>query len=90
MQIDMLIPLVILGAIIVYLLYSRGRYEKEVVDIYEEKFEQWKQHSDKSVTSQKRLVALVFDKDYELSIETLDDNCVDRLSRGKFHIRKLT
>ncbi len=89
MQIDMLIPLAILGAIIAYLLYSRSMYEKEVVEVYEEKLKQWKEHSDTTVTSQKRLVALVFDQDYELSIETLDDKCVDRLSRGKFHIGKL-
>jgi hypothetical protein len=85
----MLIPLVILGAIIAYLLYSRSMYEKEIVEVYEEKLKQWKEHSDPSARSSKRLVALVFDQDYELTIETLDEVCVDRLSRGKFHIGKI-
>jgi hypothetical protein len=85
----MLIPLVILGAMIAYLLYSRSKYEKEVVQIYEEKLKQWKEHSNPSKRSSKKLVALVFDQDYELTIETLDDVCIDRLSRGKFHIGKI-
>ncbi|MEA1914453.1 MAG: hypothetical protein U9N30_03960 [Campylobacterota bacterium] len=88
MEIDMLIPLVILGLIIGYLLYSRSMYEKEVVEVYEEKLKQWKEHSDNTIVSYKELVGLVYDQDYELTIETLDDKCVDRLSRGKFHLKE--
>ena len=88
MEIDMLIPLIILGLMIGFLLYSRSAYEKEVVEVYEEKFKQWQEHSNLSAVSHKELVGLVFDQDYELTIETLDDKCVDRLSRGKFHLKE--
>jgi hypothetical protein len=41
---DLLIPFGILLVLVIYLIYSRTKFEKNVVDVYEKKFEEWKHH----------------------------------------------
>ena len=45
MSLDLLIPFGILLIMVVYLIYSRNNFEKDIVKLYEEKLEEWKKHS---------------------------------------------
>jgi hypothetical protein len=88
---DLLIPFGILLILVVYLIFTRNNFEKNIVSLYEEKFEEWKKHSikEKEKTSQKELVGLVFKTDYKVNIELLDESVESILSRGKFEITNL-
>ena len=90
MPIDLMIPIGILVIMVVYFLVTRARYEKEVVSIYEDKFEQWKKHSPSVEQGEKQeckeLVGLVYKTGYNIDIELFDENLNDRISRGKFNI----
>ena len=91
MALDLLIPFGILLILVVYLIFTRNNFEKNIVNLYEEKFEEWKKHStcEKEKTSQKELVGLVFKTDYKVNIELLDESVESILSRGKFEITNL-
>jgi hypothetical protein len=88
---DMLIPFAILLALVIYLIYTRNSFEKNMVSLYESKFEEWKKHinvaEDKEVT--KELAGLVFKKGYKVEIELLNEDVKSNLERGKFEIRNL-
>jgi hypothetical protein len=88
---DLLIPFGILLVLVVYLIYSRNNFEKDITKLYEEKFEEWKKHStiEKEKTSHKELVGLVFKTDYKINIELLDENVESQLKRGKFEVSNL-
>ena len=92
MSIDLMIPIAILIFMVLYFLITRARYEKEVVSIYEEKFEEWKKHSSSNENVEqkecKELVGLIFKTGYNIDIELLDENLKDRISRGKFNIKE--
>ena len=87
----MLIPFAILLALVIYLIYTRNSFEKNMVSLYESKFEEWKKHinvaEDKEVT--KELAGLVFKKGYKVEIELLNEDVKSSLERGKFEIRNL-
>lgn len=91
MTLDLLIPFGILIALSVYLVYSRTRFEKDIVDLYEEKFKEWKENSEDTKAKEKKvckeLVALVYKQEHKLSIELLDNSIKNRLERGKFSIK---
>ena len=87
MPIDLVIPFAILVGLVVYLIYSRSRYESSVVEIYEKKFEEWKEHSqpeEKQEVSHKELVGLIFKKDGKIELELFDERSESRIQRGKF------
>lgn len=88
---DMLIPFGILLALVIYLIYTRNSFEKNMVSLYESKFEEWKKHinvaEDKEPT--KELLGLVFKKGYKIEIELLNEDIKSNLERGKFEIRNL-
>ena len=90
MTLDLLIPFGILFFLVVYLIYSRSRFEKNIVKLYEDKLEEWKKHSksDEKIETKKELVALVFKKDYKITIEYFDEEIEDNLKRAKFEIYK--
>ena len=88
MSLDLIILFAIMVALVAYLIYSRAQYEKEVVSIYEQKFQQWKEHGAKEEKSCKELVALVYEQDYKLTIEMLNNNCIQRLEAKKFEIKE--
>ncbi len=88
MSLDLIILFAIMAGIVAYLMYSRAQYEKEVVSIYEQKFEEWKEHGNKEEKSCKELVALVYEQDYKLTIEMLNNNCIQRLEAKKFEIKE--
>ena len=76
MGLDLLIPFGILIAIVIYLIYTRSSFEKDITKLYDEKFDEWKKHSTikEEKTSYKQLVGLVYKTDYKLTIELLDEN----------------
>ena len=86
MPLDLLIPFGILLILVVYLIYSRTKFEKSIVKLYEEKFEDWKKHTPISTQTDihKELVGLVFKEDYKLTVELFDKSVEDRLKRTKF------
>ena len=91
MAYDMLIPFGILLVLVIYLIYTRNSFEKNMVFLYESKFEEWKKHinvaEDKEVT--KELAGLVFKKGYKVEIELLNEDVKSSLERGKFEIKNL-
>ncbi len=91
MALDLLIPFGILLVLVVYLIYSRNIFEKDITKLYEEKFEEWKKHStiEEEKTSHKELVGLVFKTNYKINIELLDKNIESQLKRGKFEVSNL-
>lgn len=92
MGLDLLIPFGILLALVVYLIYTRNKFEKDTVAVYEKKFEEWQKHSkinDSQTQSTKEFVGLVFKKDYKVSIELIDESARHSLEKGKFEIKNL-
>lgn len=87
---SMMIPFIMLLAITIALVLERRFHEEKIVNIYEEKFEQWKQHAtlDENKPKPKELVGLVFLEDEKLTIELLNDKVLDRLERKKYSIQK--
>jgi hypothetical protein len=87
---DLIVPFGILLILVIYLIYTRNNFEKNITNLYEKKFEEWKKHStiEDNKTSQKELVGLVFKKDYKITIEFLDENVESQLNRGKFEVTK--
>lgn len=88
MPLDLMVPFGVLFALVIYFMFTRQKFEKGIVDIYEEKFTQWKKHnpSDESLEKKecKELVGLVFKTGYNVDIELFDEKAEDRISRGKF------
>ena len=91
MSIDLLIPFGILLILVVYLIFTRNNFEKDITKLYEEKFDEWKKHStiEKEKNSHKELVGLVYKTDYKINIELLDSNVESALKRGKFEVSNL-
>lgn len=85
----MLIPFGILLILVVYLLYTRSKFEKDIVQLYETKFEEWKKNDTSKVKDEvvhKELVGLVFKEGYKLKIDLLNENVKNNLEKGKFEI----
>lgn len=92
MSLDLLIPFGILLILVVYLIYSRNKFEKEVVEVYEEKLEEWKKHttiSQKEKEPVKKLVGLVYKTGYKVNVELLDKSATSMLEKGKFEISEI-
>lgn len=91
MSLDLLIPFGILLIMVIYLIYSRNNFEKDIVSLYEKKLDEWKKHStiEKEKTSHKELVGLVFKTDYKINIELLDESVESTLKRGKFEVSNI-
>lgn len=91
MELDLFIPFAILIVLVVYLIYSRSRFEKEIVNLYEKKFDEWKENSEVTTSNEKKvckeLVGLVYKEEYNVSIELLDNSVNSALQRGKFSIK---
>lgn len=91
MSLDLLIPFGILLIMVIYLIYSRNSFEKDITSLYEKKFDEWKKHStiEEEKTSHKELVGLVYKTDYKINIELLDSNIESALRRGKFEVSNI-
>ena len=91
MPYDLIVPFGILLALVIYLIFTRNSFEKNVVELYEKKFDEWKKHStiEEEKTSHKELVGLVYKTDYKINIELLDSNVESALRRGKFEVSNI-
>lgn len=90
MPLDLLIPFGILLALVVYFIYTRQKFEKNVVDVYEKKFEEWKENSTSNENNQKvckELVGLIYKEGYNVNIVLLDEGVKRNLQQGKFNIK---
>lgn len=89
MGFDLLFPFGILISLVIYLIYSRNIFEKNILSTYDEKYESWKEHALKDVkqTSSKELIGLVFKKNAKIEIEIFEDSSLDKIQRGKFTTR---
>lgn len=90
MTLDLLIPFGILLVLVVYLIYTRNKFEKDILTLYEKKFEEWKQsstHLEKNNKKCKELVGLVFKEEYNVTIELFDESAKSQITRGKFNIK---
>jgi len=87
---SMMIPFIMLLIVTIALVLERRYHEDKIVNIYEDKFEQWKEHAtlDEHKPKPKELVGLVFLENEQLNIELLDDKVLDRLERKKYSIKQ--
>ena len=84
---DMLIPFIMLLIITIALILERKFQEDKIVEIYEDKFENWKKHTSLNSEAKrecKELVGLVFLEDEKLNIQVLDEKVQNRLERKKY------
>ncbi len=90
MELDLAIPFGILLCLVIYLIYSRNQFEKKMLSLYEEKFQEWKKHNttETEKTSCKELAGLIFKENDKISIELLKPEVKRRLSQGKFDIKE--
>jgi len=86
---DMTIPFIMLLILTVALVLERKHQEDKIVEIYEDKFEEWKKHENVETKEKhcKELVGLVFLEDSKLEIEVLDKKVIDRLERKKYTLK---
>jgi len=84
----MLIPFIMLLIITIALILERKFQEDKIVEIYEDKFKNWKKHTNTNAEQKscKELVGLVFLEDEKLNIEVLNPKIQDRLERKKYSI----
>jgi hypothetical protein len=85
---DMLIPFIMLLILTIALILERNFQEDKIIEIYEEKFENWKKNSSKQQSQEeyKELVGLVFKEKDQLNIELLNPDVKDRLNRNHFKV----
>lgn len=93
MGLDLLIPFGILLVLVLYLIYTRSKFEKDIVNLYEKKFEEWKENTDFNTTKEekvcKELVGLIYKEGYKLNIELINENVKENIEKGKFKINKI-
>jgi hypothetical protein len=87
---SMMIPFIMLLIVTIALVLERRFHEEKIVNIYEDKFDQWKQHAtlDETQEKPKELVGLLFLENEKLNIELLDNKVLDRLERKKYSIKQ--
>jgi hypothetical protein len=89
----MTVPFIMLLIITIGLLLERKYQEDKVVEIYEKKFEEWKEHSSTpqkiEENKYKEFVGLVFLEDEKVSIELLNkkEKIQDKLDRRKYEVK---
>ena len=86
---SMMIPFIMLLILTIALVLERKHQEDKIVEIYEEKLEEWKKHSNIETKEKhcRELVGLVFLEDSKLEVQVLDKKIIDRLERKKYTIK---
>lgn len=86
---SMTVPFIMLLILTIALVLERKHQEDKIVEIYEDKLEEWKKHSTVETKEKncKELVGLVFLEDSKLEIQALDKKIIDRLERKKYTIK---
>jgi len=85
----MMIPFIMLLIVTIALLLERKHQEDKVVEIYEKKLDEWKEHSTHKKEEPKKckeLVGLVFKEESSIIIETFDNQTTDKIERKKYTI----
>lgn len=87
---SMMIPFIMLLILTIALILERRSHEEKIVNIYENKLKQWKQHAtlDENQPKPKELVGLLFLENEKLNVEVLDNKVLDRLERKKYSIKQ--
>lgn len=89
MSFDLLLPFGILFVLVIYLIYTRNKFEKKILNIYEEKFELWKKNNPTiDEKKYKELVGLVYKEGYNITVELLDNSVSSSVQQGKFKIKE--
>lgn len=87
MGLDLIIPFAILLILVVYLIYTRSKFEKDIVEIYDNKFKEWKSNLvNEEKPSYKELVGVIYKENYKIKIELLKKDEKEKLLKGKFDI----
>lgn len=90
MTLDLLIPFGILLVLVIYLIYSRSKFEKDIVTFYEDKFEQWKENSSSNENNKKvikEFVGIIYKEEYNITVELFDESVRRNLQQGKYKIK---
>lgn len=90
MSLDLLIPFGILFVLVIYLIYTRNKFEKNIVKMYEQKFENWKENSQSNNEKKKvckELVGIIYKEEYNITIELMDESVRRNLQQGKYKIK---
>ncbi len=83
----MMIPFIMLLIITIGLLLERKYHEDKIVNIYEKKFQEWKEHAtDEEKEPPKELKGLIFRQGYTISLELFDGSIKDPIERKKYTI----
>ncbi len=93
---DMMIPFIMLLIVTIALILERKFQEEKLVEIYDKKLEQWKEHTPtiQGEIKCKELVGLVFletiensqGKNEKINLQVLNKKVLDRLERKKYNI----
>lgn len=90
MGLDLAIPFGVLIFMVVYLMYSRNTFEKKMLELYQEKFENWKVHHTPSEQKEEKkieFIGVVYKENGRTTIEVYDDKYVGVLEARKFKIK---
>lgn len=89
MSLDLLIPFIILIGLVLYLIYTRSKFEKNIQRLYDKKFEEWKKNSvsNKNKKPCKNLIGLIFKEGYTITIDVLDEKERENLQQRRFKIK---
>lgn len=91
MSLDLLIPFGILFVLVIYLIYTRNKFEKNIVDMYEKKFENWKENTEFKNEKKKvckELVGIIYKEEYNITIDLMDESVRRNLQQGKYKIKE--
>lgn len=89
MSVDIIIAFAILIALIIYQFYSRSKYEKAILEEYDEKFEEWKKFSSSNTEKQedcKKFCGVIFKTGHKVTMEIVDNSCLEQIKKGKFDL----
>lgn len=94
MSIDLLIPLGILLIIIIYLIYSRTRFEEDILKTYENKYNHWKENSsdikkDQNIEDSKKIVGFIIRDGYKLRLKVFDKSSHNMIQRDKYKLENI-
>ena len=83
---NMMIPFIMLLIMTIALILERRFQEEKIAEIYEKKFENWKEHNPTTQNKKKckELVGLVFLENDKLNIKVLDKKIIDTLEKKEY------
>jgi len=91
-SLDLLIPFGILLALVIYLIFTRNAFEKQMLNHYEGKFDEWKTHNTLEVKEddKKELVGLLYKQHYKYHLEVFEEKELEIINVSKINIKEMT